>query len=141
MDAGGKPEQAQQALRRALALNPAFTEAAFDLRLDQTAAPPAMPVPYVRPLFDGYAPDFDRHLVSVLQYHVPELLQSLVAHHAPRGTSLDILDLGCGTGLVGRQFRAMASTLTGVDLSPVMIQSAQNAGITIASCLMRCRII
>jgi predicted TPR repeat methyltransferase len=38
---------------------------------------------------------------------------------------LDVLDLGCGTGLAGAVFRPMAARLDGVDLSPAMIEKAR----------------
>jgi predicted TPR repeat methyltransferase len=41
---------------------------------------------------------------------------------------LDILDLGCGTGLSGERFRACARRLDGVDLSPRMIERARRRG-------------
>ena len=43
----------------------------------------------------------------------------------PGAASLDIIDLGCGTGLVGQQFRAVAARLTGIDVSARMIQWAE----------------
>jgi len=36
-----------------------------------------------------------------------------------------LLDLGCGTGLCGPLFREMAGRMTGIDLSPKMIEKAQ----------------
>jgi predicted TPR repeat methyltransferase len=37
-----------------------------------------------------------------------------------------MLDLGCGTGLGGAAFRAIADRLVGVDLSPAMIAQAES---------------
>ncbi len=42
---------------------------------------------------------------------------------------LDILDLGCGTGLCGPLLRPIAGTLCGVDLSPAMIEKAKARGV------------
>ena len=42
---------------------------------------------------------------------------------------MDVLDLGCGTGLCGPLLRPMARTLTGVDLSPAMIDKAREHGV------------
>ncbi len=39
---------------------------------------------------------------------------------------LDVIDLGCGTGLCGPLFRDLAATLTGVDLSSKMIDKARD---------------
>ncbi len=42
---------------------------------------------------------------------------------------LAILDLGCGTGLAGMVFKPLAARLTGIDLSPAMIEKARARGI------------
>lgn len=42
--------------------------------------------------------------------------------------SLDILDLGCGTGLIGSWFKDYARTLVGVDVSPMMLDMATKKG-------------
>ena len=36
-----------------------------------------------------------------------------------------MIDLGCGTGLAGIEFRDIAETLTGIDLSPKMLGEAK----------------
>jgi predicted TPR repeat methyltransferase len=41
------------------------------------------------------------------------------------GAALDVLDAGCGTGLVGVLVRQRARTLVGVDLSAVMLERAR----------------
>jgi predicted TPR repeat methyltransferase len=86
--------------------------------------PAASPVEYIRDLFDTYAHRFDRHLVGNLDYRGPELL---VAELAPwlAGRTVDVLDLGCGTGLCGVLLRPSARTLTGVDLSANMLDEAR----------------
>jgi predicted TPR repeat methyltransferase len=48
--------------------------------------------------------------------------------HAGRA-NLDILDIGCGTGLVGALVRPLAGKLDGVDLSPAMLEKARDKGI------------
>jgi predicted TPR repeat methyltransferase len=85
-----------------------------------------MPRGYVTRLFDDFASTFERRLVVELAYQVPKALRAAVARHWPRQppVNLDVLDLGCGTGLVGRQFRDVARCLTGVDLSKGMLAEA-----------------
>lgn len=53
--------------------------------------------------------------------------QALQDHAGPSG--LDILDIGCGTGLVGALVRPFARRLDGVDLSPAMLEKAQAKGV------------
>ncbi len=84
-------------------------------------APPA----YVRATFDGFAHQFDRHLVDTLDYHIPELLSSAVRALSPPA-QMDILDLGCGTGLCGARMRDLARRLAGVDLAPKMLELARS---------------
>lgn len=84
------------------------------------------PADYVRNVFDGYADSFDSQLVGVLNYRTPEHLCDMVSQIvAPPAHSLDIIDLGCGTGLCAPLFRGMARTLHGVDLAPRMIEKAR----------------
>jgi predicted TPR repeat methyltransferase len=84
-------------------------------------APPG----YVTGLFDGCAAYFDRQLVDELGYRVPENLHRMVLQLVgPDRKGLDVMDLGCGTGLCGPLFRDMAGTLVGVDLSPGMLARA-----------------
>jgi predicted TPR repeat methyltransferase len=86
--------------------------------------PATSPPRYVESLFDQYAGRFD-HSLAGLKYAIPErLFETVVALAHPDERSLDIVDLGCGTGLCGPLFRALARTLTGVDLSVGMLEKA-----------------
>src|SRR3954471_8584572 len=73
---------------------------------------------YVRTLFDQYAPRFDRALED-LGYRAPALLCETVRTERSRFGIM--LDLGCGTGLVGAAFRPHVDRLVGVDLSGGMV--------------------
>ncbi len=84
---------------------------------------------YVTYLFDHYADIFDAHLVGQLDYRGPAMIEAgLVATlGAPEGR-LDVLDAGCGTGLCQPVLRPYARRLTGIDLSPRMIEKARARG-------------
>jgi predicted TPR repeat methyltransferase len=86
--------------------------------------PERAPKPYLQNLFDQYARYYDQHLVSQLQYAVPERLCECVTTENDHQTDLKALDLGCGTGLCGEQFRSYCDTLVGVDISSQMIAIA-----------------
>lgn len=86
------------------------------------------PKAYVQNLFDAYADHFDVHVRKALQYKVPELLFDAISHTTDK-KELKILDLGCGTGLCGEIFKPHAQQLIGVDLSPKMIEAAQQKNI------------
>jgi predicted TPR repeat methyltransferase len=80
---------------------------------------------YVRHLFDQFSTDYDRRMRTELSYAAPEILSDLAGLVMPARTSLNVLDLGCGTGLAGAVFRSRAARLDGIDLSPAMIEQAK----------------
>lgn len=86
----------------------------------------ASPQSWVRATFDNFAPAFDRQLRS-LGYRVPEDLAEMLLPVLPR--RVDILDLGCGTGLCGLAFASRKGRLVGVDLSEKMLQQARARGV------------
>jgi predicted TPR repeat methyltransferase len=84
---------------------------------------------YVRHLFDQFSADYDQRMIGQLAYAAPQILLQLAGLVMPERRRLSILDLGCGTGLAGTAFKAMAARLDGVDLSPAMIEKARTRGI------------
>jgi predicted TPR repeat methyltransferase len=80
---------------------------------------------YVRHLFDQFASDYDARMISQLGYAAPAILRELAAMVLGPRDGLDILDLGCGTGLSGLAFKPIARRLDGIDLSPAMIEKAR----------------
>ncbi len=129
-EALGRLDDATAAYRAALEHDPADASGA-SLRLARLAgaAPASAPRAYVKTLFDQYAPKFDRHLVAALAYRGPDILRDVVARAAPGRTFEDMLDLGCGAGLAGEAFRDRAQRMTGIDLSPAMMEQAHAKGL------------
>lgn len=82
------------------------------------------PPDYLTSLFDAYADHYDIHLKNALDYQVPELFLQRVTTMHSKNNKLDILDLGCGTGLCGELLKSFSKTLTGVDLSQKMLDRA-----------------
>ncbi|GIL37897.1 class I SAM-dependent DNA methyltransferase [Roseiterribacter gracilis] len=120
----GDSVRAAERFERLLAIDP---EDRFGAR-DALAALPEAGTPteaYVRILFDQYASKFDT-AIAALDYRAPQLVASLAlrALGAPR-SDLDLLDLGCGTGLSGVALHPWARRIDGVDLSPAMIEAAR----------------
>ncbi|KQT09148.1 methyltransferase type 12 [Methylobacterium sp. Leaf399] len=98
-------------------------------RMGEGAAMEAITPAYVRALFDGYAPRFERHLVDDLHYRGPSMLVAALDRAAGAAAPFAVaLDLGCGTGLVGEALGGRVAHLTGVDLSPGMLAHAERAG-------------
>lgn len=124
----GAPEAARAAWLRVAALDGAGTLGAEPhlARLEGRAV--ALPAPYLRALFDDYAPRFDRHLVEALGYDGPAVLLEGLARAAPGRRFAHALDLGCGTGLMGRALAGRAERIDGVDLSPAMVERARETG-------------
>ena len=91
--------------------------------------PTVAPERYVAELFDGYAARFENELVGNLDYRAPEILHALFAPHVALGAKLDIVDLGCGTGLGGAAFHTLARRLDGIDISSRMVEQARQRGI------------
>jgi predicted TPR repeat methyltransferase len=91
-------------------------------------APSGAPESYVRTLFDDYADDFERHLVAQLKYDAHrQLVDGLLQLES--GPFEAALDLGCGTGLCGPLVRPHVRHLTGIDLSPRMLEKARASGL------------
>ena len=78
---------------------------------------------YVRMQFDESAESFDTNLEQ-LDYRAPAAIANALSQRAG-GKIPAVLDAGCGTGLCGPLVRESCQHLTGVDLSPKMIEYAR----------------
>ena len=85
-----------------------------------------MPKNYVAELFDSYANSFDKHLIDTLKYETPKNLLELL--NPSINDKFSILDIGCGTGLMGKLLKPYASKIVGVDLSKEMLSKAELTG-------------
>lgn len=80
-------------------------------------------VAYNRLLFDNFAPTYEETLKNI-NYQVADKIAELYAPF--NGT---ILDLGCGTGLLGAKIKTKHNQIHGVDISPKMLESAHSKNI------------
>lgn len=87
------------------------------------------PPGYVRHLFDQFSADYDSRMLFMLDYRAHLILREFADLLLIERRGLDILDLGCGTGLAGMEFTKRARRLDGVDLSPRMIEYARVRGV------------
>lgn len=126
----GDRDGAIDAFRRARSVDPRDRHGA-GLRLMRLGAANlgAMSPAYIGTLFDQYAPRFDKSLVEDLGYRGPALLLEAVREICAATGRVMVfrraIDLGCGTGLVGRAFAPIVSEIIGFDLSPQMIERAR----------------
>jgi len=126
LKAEGNTTEATACLREVLRLDPGNELAAFSLSSLTAQNPERPPERYVANLFDNHAPRFDTHLVEILRYGIPQALVNVARKHAdPPQSGWDVLDLGCGTGLVGVAIAPFARRLVGVDLSLKMLERAR----------------
>lgn len=79
---------------------------------------------YVELTFDGFANSFE-NILGRLNYCGPQLVREYLGTLNFSAASLSVLDLGCGTGLVGEVLKPCAHTLVGVDLSHGMLKQAE----------------
>ena len=123
-------DKAVEMYRRSLEIDPDNATAGYFLAImGVSEAPDKSPTEYVTKLFDGYAETFEDSLVNKLQYRIPTRLQQLAsAHFDANVRKIDVIDLGCGTGLCGPLFRPLAARLVGVDLSSKMVAKARDQG-------------
>jgi predicted TPR repeat methyltransferase len=85
----------------------------------------------MRGLFDDFSSHYDETMLEKLKYRAHLHLRELAERVLPRLTPpWRILDLGCGTGLVGESFKDLAAggRLDGIDIAPRMIDAARARG-------------
>ncbi|ANY06970.1 class I SAM-dependent DNA methyltransferase [Pseudonocardia sp. HH130630-07] len=81
-----------------------------------------------RALYDEWAATYDADLAAGAQSYVaPSVTADAVV--AAAGTGGEVLDAGCGTGLVGAALHERGvGTIDGIDLSPGMLERARATG-------------
>ena len=113
----GKLEEAEASYKQAIKLKPDFDIAKHHLAALTGETTDSAPRAYVEDLFDNYASKFESALVNSLEYKIPKIITKLIMEKNS-GVSLgSVLDLGCGTGLLGLEIKQFCSSLEGIDLS------------------------
>ena len=126
----GSFELAKDAYSKAYSLNPDSNDLKFILSaLDSENFTPQdiPPSSFIQNLFDQYAPYYDRHLTQTLRFRVPQLLIKILEEHdvIQDHKKLSVLDLGCGSGMMGELLSPYVSLLIGIDLSNSMLEIAK----------------
>ena len=117
--------------RRILQVDPnnareAFYIQAFENSADNTARRIPREVAEATYSDKNVGRQFEASLKGGLEYRVPDVLDEAVRTAFDKHPDkLDILELGCGTGLCGSRFVDIAQKLVGTDLSPIMLDVAR----------------
>jgi predicted TPR repeat methyltransferase len=114
---------AQQDAAFLLAADPANATYQFWGAVARGETPPHQPAELVTHLYDGFADLYEQHVTGTLKYKLPELVAGRMLQWYP-DRKLNVLDLGCGTGLLGLSLGRIDGALVGVDLSRPMIDQA-----------------
>jgi predicted TPR repeat methyltransferase len=141
----GDVAQAESLFERCLALNPANAAAKFQLAAlrgpsssssGSVGGEAECPSGYISDLFDHYARvGYEQHVLQELRYKGPDLMWAAYAAAGPLPRPRVVVDLGMGTGLVGKRFReglcddddagaASVAEFWGCDLSSEMVVNA-----------------
>ena len=75
-------------------------------------------------MFDQQAEHYDRSRPNYPRVVIDELL-------GPEPEGLDVLDVGCGTGIASRQMAEQGAYVLGVEVAPRMAEIARNHGIEV----------
>lgn len=105
--------------------NPLFK---FWTEMASGVVPKTLPEDLVTNLYQDFAPSFDSYVVKTLGYQLPRQVAQMVLQRYP-DRKLNLLDVGCGTGLLGACLGKINGALVGVDLSDAMLDQAVRHGV------------
>jgi predicted TPR repeat methyltransferase len=86
--------------------------------------PQHQPTEINRSIFNATATVFEQQLVNRLHYFLPQKVAEKISQLHPK-KRINILDLGCGTGLLGKHLGTVTGDFVGVDISAKMMEEAQ----------------
>ena len=99
------------------------------IALADGAPPPRASDQAILTIYKTFAASYDTRMRDDLKYVGPETLMTLARPFLSKDSGLTVLDLGCGSGFAGLVLKPLAADLTGVDLSPDMIELARGRGV------------
>jgi predicted TPR repeat methyltransferase len=120
-----KLEEAKTFFKKAVEFKPDYGEAKHLLAALTEHTTNSSPREYVENLFDSYAINFEHSLLNKLEYKTPNKIAEMIVAKNPNIQLGSVLDLGCGTGLIGDEIKKYCSNLEGVDLSKSMLEKAR----------------
>lgn len=123
----GKTDLAARDTTTLVALAPANETFQYWNEVAHGRTPRRQPVAMVREMYDGMAERYDQHTVAGLKYKLPREVARQIRALYP--DSVNVLDLGSGTGLLGACLGRVQGALIGVEISPRMIEQAARHGV------------
>jgi predicted TPR repeat methyltransferase len=122
----GRREEARTAYQKYLNAHPEDGEIEHLLiALNDDAPPPRASDRAIQHIYKNFAASYESRMCEDLKYAGPERLQDGIRAVIGDQAGLVVLDLGCGSGLMGVNTKWRAAELTGVDLSPEMVELAR----------------
>jgi predicted TPR repeat methyltransferase len=123
----GMKAEASAQFKLCLAADPDDRQGArmFLAGLGQESMPERAPDALLGELYSSNASTWDQCLTGAHPYRGAELVGRAIERLANESKELDVLDVGCGTGLAGPLLRPRARCLDGIDLSPAMLEMAK----------------
>lgn len=124
-----KYKEAIKNYKKVIELNPNYLEVKHIIASLSGVTTKSAPRVYIEKLFDTYANNFENSLINDLDYKVPKIMADTLINKMSLTYLGSVLDLGCGTGLVGLEIKKFTSKLVGVDLSSLMLKKAEEKNI------------
>jgi predicted TPR repeat methyltransferase len=122
----GRRDQTRAAYERYLELEPDDAETRHLLvALRDEPPPPRAPDECIQQLYQRFSSFYEFNVCEELYYEAPQRLHDLIKAVLGERQELAIADIGCGSGLAGLTLKPLAARMTGVDLSPEMIELAR----------------
>ena len=125
----GRLGEAEASYKRAIVLKPDLVEAKHMLAALTGVTTAIAPQDYVEGLFDNYAARFESSLVGNLEYKIPKIIAEMIVKDCKFDSLGSIMDLGCGSGLLGAEVSQFCEYLEGIDLSEKMLAEAKKKNI------------
>jgi len=122
----GRRDDARSAYEKYVALCPDDAEIRHLLvALRGDAPPPRVPDECIQQLYRKFSAFYESNMCDELHYEGPERMRNLLASVLGDRHDLTMLELGCGSGLVGMELKPRTASMLGVDLSPEMLELAR----------------
>ena len=126
----GRRGDAREAYERYLEFEPDDAEVQQILvALRDETPPPRAPDRCIEQLYARFSEFYEDNMCGHLDYQGPKRLAEALDEELGATGGLDLLELGCGTGLAASVLRPRARRLTGIDLSREMIDRAKVRGL------------